>query len=52
MSGMLLTAEQHRRIAEAYRAGGPDWTEEERAKALQLAAQHEALTRIARATLG
>ena len=40
---MLLTAEQHRKLAQAYREPEPNWTPEVRAKALELAAGHERL---------
>jgi hypothetical protein len=36
-----LTPAQHRRVAEIYRQGGPDWSEEERAYAAKLAEHHE-----------
>jgi hypothetical protein len=37
----VMTPEQHRRVAEIYRRGGPDWTAEEREYALKLAEHHE-----------
>ncbi len=38
---LILTPVQHRRIAEIYLKGGPDWTAEERAYAAKLAEHHE-----------
>jgi hypothetical protein len=37
----IMTPVQHRRVAEIYRKGGPDWTEEERKYAAELADHHE-----------
>ncbi len=37
----ILTPAQHRRVAEIYRKGGPDWTAEERTYAAKLAEHHE-----------
>jgi hypothetical protein len=37
----ILTPAQHRRVAEIYRKGGPDWTKEERDYASKLANHHE-----------
>jgi hypothetical protein len=37
----VMTPEQHRRVAEVYRKGGPDWTAEECEYALKLAEHHE-----------
>jgi hypothetical protein len=37
----VMTPEQHRRVAEIYRQGGPDWTDEERKYAAKLAEHHE-----------
>jgi len=37
----ILTPAQHRLVAEIYRHGGPDWTDEERAYAAKLAGHHE-----------
>ncbi len=33
----IMTPAQHRRVAEVYRKGGPDWTKEEREYASKLA---------------
>jgi hypothetical protein len=38
---LILTPEQHHRVAEIYRNGGPDWTDEELAYAAKLAEHHE-----------
>ena len=40
-SVFILTPAQHRRVAEIYRNGGQDWTDEERAYAAKLAEHHE-----------
>jgi hypothetical protein len=37
----VMTPAQHRRVAEIYRKGGPDWTKEEREYASKLADHHE-----------
>lgn len=44
-SPFLMTAEQHLRVAEDYRQGEPDWSDEERAGASKKAKQHEVLAK-------